>query len=652
MRFGDRRRDQGAVLILVALLLTVLMIVVAFAIDLGQGRFARRDNQTAVDLAAVAAGYFMAGNGTSVVVSNPQEACKSAIRSVQINLKDFSPTTSAEAACAGYPITSVLCPSQPATPNVTVSDTKYTVTVRYPVPDTELESERFATGVNDGTDPCTRMRVSLTRTDQTYFAAIMGIDEIESAATAVVTGTIDPGSPGVPSFLMLERVDCGVLGNSVGGDSRGIVVLANPEDAQPGYIHVDSYATGTCNDTNTLGGFAVFGTPLPDGTPSTVINDYVNALGEEDPGILSVVATNGRAAYTYPTGIDTAPTAFDPVSRYPVDERYEAGITLLHSAAHTELTKSGAPPGYSVYSCDGTLISAGSPADVFVDCPADYGGSGAPWAAAAGRVVFSHGVNLGNADILLLPQAKEVIVRGQFAVNTGDVLVPDIDRLYVGNRLTVGNGGSFAMGYATPTIPNLSDGSPGQCPPSPGERRELVIFGGATNAAAFDSAADMTMCSTTVYLAGPLSAVGGTYVKRLDDQRVTHATCTPTRPCPLITGNVTAGARFEFNGAVRWSAPDQYDEIPEGVPQGLEDLALITEGPGVIDVKSGGELIVTGVSYAPNATVQLRSPATAVPFNAQFIARKLFLFQGTLQMKPAEADAVTIPKPGTFRLIR
>ena len=56
--------------------------------------------------------------------------------------------------------------------------------------------------------------------------------------------------------------------------------------------------------------------------------------------------------------------------------------------------------------------------------------------------------------------------------------------------------------------------------------------------------------------------------------------------------------------------------------------------------------------FLPNGSLEMRSPATGTPRDAQFFARKAFLFQGTLRLKPDKINAVTVPVAGDFGLIR
>ena len=349
------KRERGATLIVFALLLVFLLTVVAFAVDLGQGRLQRRSNQQIADLATLAAGQFLAGfggTGSSPVQTSPFDACVAAVHSVQVNADQFRPTLSQseiESACSvfydPYSAIGTPCDSSSPTPTETSPIVRgpYTLTIRYPIPAGELQEDRFQGGVgaDDGDDACKRMRVTLERDDDTAFAGVIGIDSIHSSASAVVRGTIEPGGEAVPAFLILERYKCGALGNSVGGASEGIVVEADGDQA--GYIHVDSDATGAVptycsNSTTNAGGVTTYASPLPSGDPSLTVESAGDSLG-----VLSIVATGSRAAYG--GGFNVTPTeGADVISRSPVDEVFEdsagdnSALVPLHAASYSDVS--------------------------------------------------------------------------------------------------------------------------------------------------------------------------------------------------------------------------------------------------------------------------------------------------------------------------
>jgi hypothetical protein len=87
----------------------------------------------------------------------------------------------------------------------------------------------------------------------------------------------------------------------------------------------------------------------------------------------------------------------------------------------------------------------------------------------------------------------------------------------------------------------------------------------------------------------------------------------------------------------------------------LEDLALWTMAANGNAMGGGGGLTVSGVFFLPNAIpFSLGGNSTqANGLNAQFVARRLsFNGGGVLSMRPNSSDAVTLPLPPGFGLVR
>ncbi len=630
------RDDRGLVLLLVALMLTFLLVLVAMAVDLGQVRSSRRELQAAADVAALDAGFHLSGRGSPTATALPRQACAAAAQAIARNLSGFAPlsTSAVDLQCAGFPATGADCnPSVQHT--ASFSSGRYRLRIVYPMSAASLAPIGLTgVGVNDGTKPCERLGVDLDTTEQTSFARVIGIDQLQTGALAVVRARFSNSTTdnAPPAFLLLERTDCGVLGNSVGGaGNEGVVVEPNGTD--PGVIHVDTNATTNCSGS-TQNAYAIYGSSLSSGQPSITVKDA--ATGPRK-GIIATLATNGRGGATFPGGLSTAVTnAPAPVSRKPVDDRYNTGtntaVSDLHTAASSVVRATGAPPGFTSMGCAGPAPAA---ARIYVDCAAF---NATTTFVGATHVTFSGNVDLKQSNVVRLPDATDVVVRGRLAVPQGRWLAPAVQRLSVGGGVAVGNGSGLAVNSAD----ELS--CVGREPPATWTNTtKLTIFGGDP---ALEVAGNAALCQTTVYLAGPATLT--TYSVQ---QTTSGGSCSSVLPCPRSSGNVATGARFMVSGAVRWSAPNQH---PAASPpdQGLEDLAYWTEGAGVSEVRSGGSLETSGVFAAPNARLEMRSPATGSPQDAQFIARSLFLFQGSLRMKPAKANSITIRVPGGYSLIR
>lgn len=628
-----RRRDDGVVLVIAALSMVALLLVTAIVIDLGYTRSDRRNGQLAVDNAASSAGQALA-TGTGA------DACATALDYLRLSLDTPAFTG---ASCGTFTPACV----EGATRSTTATSGDYTVTLVYPVVDSSPLMARTSTigasGIAvdptiDGTS-CQRFGVKVTTTSGSFFGGIAGQDTRSSSAHAVVRGAIVGNLEKPPAFLMLERTDCGVLGNSASGaGNRGIVVKNNGDDA--GLIHLDSNATTNCFGS-TQDAYAIYGSPLSDGSPSITVEP--GDSGEEAQ--IRTAATNGKGAAEFPGGISVAPTFDDPVSRKIVDEKYNSGastpITALHNVAGAEVRKTGTPVGHDVIACDGTITLASplSPSTkAFVDCA-----SFNRMASFVGytTVVFSDSIDLKKDNVLQFPAAETVVVRGRLAIPKGRVVLPKVSNFYVGGGVAISNGSGLAVNSTTETNCSGREG------PAWSNTTRFAIFGGDP---AFDSSGAVAMCQTTIYLAGPKSLASSGYAIQ---QTTTGGTCTSDKPCPKLSGNIATGAQFFFGGGTtNWSAPNQsIDPIKPPELQGLEDLAMWTEGAGESQIKSGAVVRTIGVLFAPNASYQIQSPASGLPVDAQFIARKLFMNQGTLLMKPDARNSVTIDA-AKYSLIR
>lgn len=647
MRRRRRADDRGAVLILFGLLLGFLVVLVAFAVDLGQARASKREDSAAADLAALDAGYFLSGRGVTPAVSQPQRACAAAVQAVMRNVDGFptlGPAT-ITTQCASLAATAALCRAAIDLGNPPAEAPfdagAFRLVVRYPIPADELDTSGFdGIGVNDGTGTaatCERMRVTLTKRDKTQFARIAGVDEIETEVSAVVRATLDSKSDKPPAFLVLERTDCGALGNSVGGAGNlGIIVETNGSD--PGVVHSDSDATTNCSGT-TSSAYAVYGSPLSSGSPSIVVEPSPAVPPDipQMPGIIQTRATNGKGGATFPGGLSVAPTNAGILSRAVVDSRYNPAssptITNLHSQASTAVRATGVPAGYTPMGCADLVPLA---TRVYVDCPTF---DQTRVFVGVTHVVFANNVNLKTSNVLTFPNATDVTVRGSLSIPSGKMLLPSVQRFYVGGGVSLSNNSGLAVNSTTEAS------CAGRQPPATWTNTStMVVFGGNP---ALDSAGDIAFCQTFVYLAGPK-----TLTAYSAQQVTTGGTCTVDLPCPKTSGNAATGAHYNITGGtVLWSAPNQFTTAKPPT-QGIEDLAYWAEGSGTAEIKSGSNVVLSGVVFAPNATLEVRSPATGSPRDSQFVTRKLFLFQGTLRMKPEKANSISVPVAGTYGLIR
>ncbi|MCO8126335.1 pilus assembly protein TadG-related protein [Acidimicrobiia bacterium EGI L10123] len=674
-----RRGERGAFLLIFALSLTVILIIVAMTVDLGQARSSKRDEQQLADLASLSAGREMAGYGATsggTVVSRPQDACKAAMASIRTNATGFNPTNAQiDAACSTFPMTIAGCTATTPLPsNATVIDDPYAVTVRWPIPPEEIEDPRFSgDGLNDGTDQCQRMRIAVQRVDDTAFAGVIGVGSLTTSANAVIRSTLDNDNKIIPAFLILERSDCDALGTSANGaDVGGIQILGIPSTDQPGTIHVDTTANSGCNG-NAANSVAVYGKPLSSGGPSIHLHPSPSTGVE---GLLYVVATS-NAAKEVPGGVNATPQPGDVVSRVPVDEEFNStanpAVTDLHSraraAASITVSSDTVGDGWKRLDCD---LNAFDDADTdaanwYIRCDTydDTTGRIDDVASVLGtpnRIVFDGDVKVPNGQSLSFTTAAigdvaEVTIRGKLSVAGGIDFGTRVERIYVGgidgydnsmknsSSFTVANTGSVRI--RSNSLPTLAVGGSVNtvCPTGAQSGwAELAIFG--DDGPNLDSAGNMAMCNTMVYTAGDTLSSGYQV-----QQTINGGNCSTDEPCPKKTGNIADAGRLEFNGVVDWTAPNTTSGVPPS-PRGLEDLLFWSEGSGTTDLKAGAKVVTQGIFFGPSMNVEFRSPAVSSPRNAQFIARRLRQNQGTLYMLPNPNDSTPIPAPGSFSIIR
>ena len=625
-----RRDERGVVLVLAALVMVATLLIVAIVIDHGYTRSDRRGGQLAVDTAAASAGQVLADSDGDV-------ACQSALDYLRVTL-DTPAFTFTTGSCATFASDCVDTTERFAI----ATSGGYTVRLEHPVFLTSAMMDKTsaigatATAYSadaDGT-PCQLFGVGVTTDGDSFFGGIAGQDGRTSSVHAVVRVKPNVTERDVPAFIMLERVDCGALVDQ--NTNQGIRVKASA-DGRPGRIHSDSFATGACggNDKD----YAVFGTALPDGTPSIVVEP--GTVAPFDPGLITVAASNGKGGGAFPGGLNVAAMeGQDVIGRSLVDAKYNsstsAAISTMHTTAYNAVRTASAPAGYTTLDCDDPRPVGVT--QLWVQCNNYTGGSDL---TGATDIIFSGDLYKGS-----FTAARRVVVKGTMALGSGDVVtLPVVEELYVGSNVSVANGASLAVHSAS-----ASSCAAGLVP------TRFVVFG-STGLRTRDN---VSMCATTLYLAGNQTRSDAnphsSYSIQTSTSTGIHPTCAEFS-CPLITGQNHAGTPIlDLAGntkTVTWTAPNQYTTIPDGTPQGLEDLAFISESYGTFMLGNGTyTLAITGVLFAPNAVFEVRAPTSAQPTDAQFIARKLKLYQGGLNMLPSVTNSVQVPSAPSIGLIR
>jgi Flp pilus assembly protein TadG len=663
------QEERGVILVLVGIAMVALLTIAAIVVDLGQMRATRRESQSASDLAALAAGYYLSGHGSTDASAKPREACRAALNTIRANTANLPAATTLD--CDVLPATGAApdCTSTTLATTVTATGAyPYVVSVQYPVPASTITDSRFSagSGANDGTQ-CQRMKVTLRKTNQGTFTGILGISSMQAGASSVVRASNGREAQGVAALLLLERVGCGALQTSGGGSSGSGVVVQSSGPNNPGVIMSDSAgvvgasAPVICTTNENASGYSIYGTALPaagGGGPSITAEASSGGMA----GVIGIraVAIGGRGGAVAITGITPAPTEATVMSRTPADTKYnkptssggQAQIETLHSTAYARATQSAATAttnGYRVLSsnaeCNG-LDTTATPVletKIFVNC-SEFKPSTAIFPNAT-DVIFTGKIDVANNSVLSLPVVRTVDVRGCTSSCSG--------------------GGNFAISVAGTM--RVNTGGDGTTSPACSTRSGPGAGGSTTNwtkMATFGGpllvTGSISYCQTFAYLGENAS----TYVRRTQaatgaapENYPVAAACSSAYPCPSDAGGPAKVDIGGGAGTADWTSPNQLSSQPTAsdfAANPFEDLALWTESSTASFLKGQGSNRTEGVFFTPNSPMTFAGQAVqSQPLNAQFISRALTISgQGTLNLKPNPDDAVVTPLTGISVLVR
>jgi hypothetical protein len=399
------RNDDGAYLVLWALLVTAVFGVAALVLDIATLRQDRRTDRLASDIAATAA----------VSVLDPTDAgtygaaCQAAWDYVRVNLPADTDIASSPLCATTFPDT-VSCTALLAARTAvgTVGDLRVEITHPVPAASTLMRAEtpggdrtQAATPSADGTS-CERVAVRLVRRRTFSFGGVVGQPgggtDVHSVGRAASVAT-----PEVPGLVALHPSDCNTLTARANAD---VIVLGVP--GRPGIVEVDSDATTAC----AAGEYVVKAAP-----------GRVQAIGSASgpPVVRSFALSGPNPTRAYDPG-DTAsmrlmpvPTAaFARFGRGPVEYRYNCSavvscvgtpnIDLLEAQLQGPL--GSAPVGYSTYTgpCSVTTDTVLAAGNWYVDCPTLE--LGARFALRSGNIVFGGDVRVLDNGCLGVNSSK------------------------------------------------------------------------------------------------------------------------------------------------------------------------------------------------------------------------------------------------------
>ncbi len=210
------RAEEGAVAVITAILLTVLLLSAAIVLDIAGLRADRVQSKSVADMAAAASVASYDPEGPT----GAEQACLDAIDFAAANLDDEEALAETNRSCSqiysGYACDPLVAPSPAAT--YRIGDR--IVEVLIPVPDAHPLMEQLSHGAAfDGT-PCERVGVQISRDRDFLLARVAGFDGATTLQGSVGVTTIAGRDLEFASLIVLQRQGCQTLENSGGGVLR------------------------------------------------------------------------------------------------------------------------------------------------------------------------------------------------------------------------------------------------------------------------------------------------------------------------------------------------------------------------------------------------------------------------------------------------
>lgn len=407
-RPDSQSRDRGAVLVITAIGMLLLLSVAAIAVDFAAVRDRRTSGQRATDAAASAAALTLAD-----IDLTARDACQAAIEYLDLNGVSGSFTPSMN--CNKFPTN---CENG-VTPSVTesVADSEFTIQITYPVENTDPVMKSSTLGASaqpisqaDG-EPCDRIAVSVKTTHQTFFGGVIGFDNVETTVHTVALTNPSAFAGRALNLLLLERHDCDVLEASGAGGVGGVVVggVLNPATGKefPGTLSIDSDGTGSgCNNDGTIDVNGTNGLVRADSDPCAF--ELTPGTGE-GCGVIEVFAPGAPGCYP-PACTSGGTVAPDPMAapqiltRAPVDWTFNCNATY--------------PVAYDI---DGCPYTATTPPyiDELVTSVASFGG----W----NDYSPTYPCSLNGSDVVTVPQGNwrvncDLSLKGELFFEGGNVV--------------------------------------------------------------------------------------------------------------------------------------------------------------------------------------------------------------------------------------
>ncbi|MCA1842543.1 MAG: Tad domain-containing protein [Actinobacteria bacterium] len=681
--------DRGAVVILVALAVAVMLSFLALVVDLAQLRTDRRVNKTVVDMAARA--------GLGVLQAGPWSGVCRARDYLRANSPDFSdfdaggegwfqlgtlvngvstsvPVTLTSSPClntGSAPYNTLCLPGPAGSPRfdtwgkltATAGGGRFTIEIQsgYRMPDSRFGED--AAAASDTGDPlkgyCDNLVVIITERRTPLFGGVTHSGQRSTTIRSVgrLSSIVDLDFN--PALLLLEQHRCSVLTVN----SNGARVIAQPYQDHPGVIQIDSADDqgGCASNQAVLNGAATAAGPSIVVCSARTANPTpgCNPATADKPSRVGLYALNfahpagDYVTSDYPSTYgDTQAVRSAQSGRTPLDAIYRTNVRALDADAQSVLTGNGGlPPG-----CGPPVLNL---------CT---GSNGLTWLVLRGTdcnslaTFFSPVLNPGrtalpniwfdcgssgdlsvNTPLTLTGPDAFVVVVGQLQVSSTFAMT-DPRKVYIGGRssgnkigLDIGNGANFnvnnLVAAADPTLPCTL--------PAVVKTDTVVVGNGSFNMASGGAA---HLCQSFVFMASGYGKVPAT-----------DGTPPCGSPCSGYLGTVGIGS----GATVDWTAPNLVSGrrptqaevlgLPgAGLSTPYEDLGLWTEAGGNTNsIGGGGNSRMTGVYFLGNAdSFTLAGNASgSVSLSAQFISTSMKVTGGStvnLVLSPYDTVPVVI----------
>lgn len=656
-----RRGDEGVVLILTTVSITVIFAMLALVIDLGQLRTDRRVNKSVADMSARA--------GLGVLNLGPWSGVCRAEAYLKANSPAFSTfdagsekwfqlgqplsqlTTSPCLNTSSAPFVTLCTPGILGASNntwgrltATAGGGRFTIEIQsgYSMPDPRFSEDLVA--LADTGDPldngCDNLVVIIKERHTPEFTGVSGSDDQTTTIRSVGRISNLVSEEYSPALLLLERDGCNLL-EVTGSNSR---VFAQPYLTYSGVIQLDSANRGGCasnqavlNGASTSGGPAIVVCSARTFNPTPGCN---LALGDKPSRIgmysLNFQPPGAHGTTPYPTTYgDTAAIRGARSGRDPLDRVYRQNVVALDAEANSVITgNAGRPPG-----CPAVVLNActGNGRTWVVLQQGDCNSYNAffaldPTRRLAQNIWFNCDLNVNNiAPLVLSALDSYVVVTGKLDV-TSTISIVDPRTVFIGGTdtgnargLTIGNGGNFNLNNPVAGVDCLL------APPAVDTTR-MVLGKGSLY---MTSGGTAHLCHTFGYVASGYGKVPAT-----------DGTVPCSNPCNNYSGKVSVGS----GAIVDWIAPNQIVNRRPTTEEILttnhfEDLGLWTEAGGAQSMNGGGTGHMTGVYFLGNADAfTLTGGAGAnVVLSAQFISRRMKVAGGaTINLVLNPFDSVPV----------